>query len=248
MRTAKISVLVFCFALCGCSAVDYFKPEKPPYDYELASSYRQTVLRVSSSADVFGTIHRPDYEDLSQSKSVIGSLGQKKKGHEIWFNIVAFDENTLTAQRKYFFVVDEKPKAISLSPKRSLVFDSEMVLPVEFLAEPYTNENARRIAMLNYIQDKMRGDVAELEPDNKMFGICGAIINQTLATVLLKLDESPVLASGLDGTEGVRFDHITLGKGTIRLRVVGGTAIMNIKIGSLTYRFEEPPPEIDQDI
>jgi hypothetical protein len=226
--------------LSGCSVVDYFRPEKPPYDAELSDSYHRTKLKMSSSADVLAIIHRPEYELLSQSKSVVASLGQKKKGHKIWFNMVAFDENELTAKRKYFFVVNEKAKGLVFWPRQSLTFDSEMVLETEVLDKPYANENARRIAILRRHSENVRNDTDELAEDNKMLGICGMLINQTLETVLQKLDESPVLASKLSDTGGVDFDHITLGKGSLAMAVTDDIVKVDVKVGSLVFKFEDP--------
>jgi len=232
--------LLVVFGLCGCSVVEYFKPEGPPYDEELSASYRQTELKESSSADVLATIHRPEYELLSQSKSVVASLGQKKKGHKIWFNMVAFDENKPAARRKYFFVVDEKAKGFLFWPRQSLTFDSEMVLETEVLDKPYANENARRIAILEQVLKNSRKDIDELAQDNKMLGICGMLINQTLNTVLQKLDKSPVLASKLSGNNGLPFDHITLGKSSIGMGITDDIVKVKVKVSSLTWTSEDP--------
>ena len=232
--------LLVVFGLCGCSVVEYFKPEGPPYDEELSASYYQTKLKESSSADVLATIHRPEYELLSQSKSVVASLGQKKKGHKIWFNMVAFDENKPAARRKYFFVVDEKAKGFLFWPRQSLTFDSEMVLETEVLGKPYANENARRIAILEQVLKNSRKDIDELAQDNKMLGICGMLINQTLNTVLQKLDKSPVLASKLSDADGLGFDHITLGKSSIRMGITDDIVKVKVKVSSLTWTSEDP--------
>jgi hypothetical protein len=232
--------LLVVFGLCGCSVVEYFEPLVPPYDKELSASYHQTKLKESSSADVLATIHRPEYELLSQSKSVVASLGQKKKGHKIWFNMVAFDENKPAARRKYFFVVDEKAKSFLILPRRRLIFDSEMVLETEVLDKPYANENARRIAILEQVLKNVRKDTDELAQDNKMLGICGMLINQTLNTVLQKLDESPVLASKLSGNNGLPFDHITLGKGSIGMGITDDIVKVKVKVSSLTWTSEDP--------
>lgn len=231
--------LLVIFGLCGCSVVEYFKPERPPYDEELSASYYQTKLKESSSADVLATIHRPEYELLSQSKSVVASLGQKK-GHKIWFNMVAFDENKPAARRKYFFVVDEKAKGFLFWPRQSLTFDSEMVLETEVLDKPYANENARRIAILRQVLENIRRDIDEVAPDNKMIGICGMLINQTLETVLQKLDKSPVLASKLSDADGLGFDHITLGKGSIGMGITDDIAKVKVRVSSLTWTSEDP--------
>ena len=232
--------LLVVFGLCGCSVVEYFEPLVPPYDKELSASYHQTKLKESSSADVLATIHRPEYELLSQSKSVVASLGQKKKGHKIWFNMVAFDENKPAARRKYFFVVDEKAKSFLILPRRRLIFDSEMVLETEVLDKPYANENARRIAILEQVLKNSHKDTDELAQDNKMLGICGMLINQTLNTVLQKLDKSPVLASKLSDADGLGFDHITLGKSSIGMGITDDIVKVKVKVSSLMWTSEDP--------
>ncbi|MHC4735002.1 MAG: hypothetical protein ACYTDW_11185 [Planctomycetota bacterium] len=228
------------FGLCGCAVVEYFKPEKPPYDELLSQSYYVTQLKSSTAADVLAVINMPEYELLSQSRSVIASSGQKKKGHEIWFNMVAFDENTLTAKRKYFFLVDERPKSLWVQPKRKLSFDSEMVLGAELFNEPYANDNAKRTAMLRKVLVNVRGDMAEVDQEHRNLKTCGMLINQTIETILVKLDASPVLATKLNPAEGLDFDHITLGPGTIWMGIVGDIVNVRIRIDSYVRTHDDP--------
>lgn len=231
------------FGLYGCATirvVEYFKPEKPPYDEQLTQNYYLTQLKASTAADVLAAIHMPEYELLSQSRSVIASSGQKKKGHKIWFNMVAFDENTLTAKRKYFFLVDERPKSLWVQPKRRLSFDSEMVLGADLFSEPYANDNAKRIAMLGKVLANVRRDMAEVAPEHKNLNTCGMLINQTIETVLVKLDSSPILATKLNPTEGLDFDHITFGPGTIWMGIVGDIVNVRIRIDSYVRTHDDP--------
>ena len=239
MRVTKLlAVLCFC-AFCGCSVGEQFDLASPG-DKELSTAYRQTKLKESSSADVLAVIAEPEQGLLSQSKSVIASQGLNKKGYKLWFNMVAFDENELTAKRKCFFVVDEKAESLLLWPKRKLVFDSEMVLEPEVFNEPYANENARRIAILKRVTEDIRQDVAEVAADNKKISICGMLINQTLGTVLQKLDESPVLASKLSDPKGFRFDHLTLGEGNIVMNVTDDIVKVKVGLGSFVWSSEDP--------
>jgi hypothetical protein len=242
MRVTKLLVLVCCCGLCGCAVKDFLTPESPPYDTEIAQSYYQTELKISTSADVLTTIHKPEYELLSQSKSVIASVGQKKKGREVWLNMVAFDENELTAMRKYFFVIDEKPKSLLMliRPRRKLMFDSEMVLQADVLDKPYANENARRIAILKRVLENSRKDIKEVGPDNNMIVVCGMLINQSLEASLVELDSSPVLASGLSEPAGVEFSHITLDKGKIQMVVADDIVSIKIRVDSLVHPFGDP--------
>jgi hypothetical protein len=228
------------FGLCGCGVVNYFKPEKPPYDEQLSESYENTILKVSRAADVLASIYKPKYELLTQSKSVIASSGQKKKGHEIWFNMAAFDENAPTAKRKYFFLVDEKPKSFWVQPKRRLKFDSEMVMGPELFDEPYINDNAKRIAILKKVLANVRSDIDQVGAEDKNISTSGMVINQTMNTVLDKLESSPALATKLNPVEGLDFDHITLGAGTIWMGASGDIVNVKIRIDSFVRTHDDP--------
>lgn len=228
------------FTLCGCAVVDYVKPEGPPSEEQLTQSYYTTRLNVKTSADVLAIIHIPQYELLSQSKSVIASSGQKKKGHKIWLKMVAFDENDPTAKRKYFFVVDEKPKSFWVQPKRRLRFDTKMTLDAEIFDEPYANENARRIAILRQALKNARKDIDEVGAQDKNLVTCGMLISQTLETILVKLDSSPVLASKLSNPKGLDFDHITLGAGIIWMNIVEDTVNIRIRVNSFVRTLDDP--------
>ncbi len=245
MRVAKILIAVCCCALCGCSVLEIFEEAQPPYDEELLAGYLKTTLERSSSADVLETIHMPEYETLSQSKSVIASVGQKDEGYKIWFKMAAFDENKLTAKRKYFFLIDEKGKAF-FGSKRSLAFDCETVLDRELLNKPYASDGARQIAIMKQVRTDVRADVSELASDNKTLDVCGMLINQTLETMLRRLDESPVLASKLSDGSGLDFDHITMGEGKAMMYVVGGVVKVNVNISLLTWDFKDDPFAIEQ--
>jgi len=236
----KLCLLIFVSVLClyGCGVVDYFTPEGPPYDEELYENYDQTTLKVSNSSEVLAAIHRPEYELLSQSESVVASFGQKKKGHKKWFNMVAFDENKLTASRKYLFIVDDRPNLLE-QPKKSLRFDCEVVVGSEVLNKPYGSENAKRIAILKEVLANVRKDVDEVSQDNKMLGICGMMINQALRAALVELDQSPVLASKLSEPGGVDFSHINLGKGKIGMVTAGDVVMVKMRLGRAVRKFEE---------
>lgn len=239
MRVVKLLAVLCLCALCGCSVGDQVDFASPG-DKELSNVYRETKLKESTSADVLELIVKPEQGLLSQSKSVIAWQGTNKKGYKLWFNMVAFDENALTVKRKSFFVVDEKAESLLIWPRRRLVFDTEMVLEPKVLNEPYANENAKRIAILKQVTENMRQDVAEVSVDNKRIGICGMLINQTLGTVLQKLEESPVLALKLSDPNGFKFDHLTLGEGKIVMNVTDDIADVKVKLGSFVWSGEDP--------
>lgn len=233
MKVIKPLVLICCLSFCGCTLVDLVTPELPPYNSRIAQAYLAVELNQSNSADVLSVIHIPEHELLSQSKSVIASTGQKKKGYKMWFNMVAFDENELIAKRKYILIEDEKPKAFLVTPWGYAIFECKMVLTDEILSEPYSNENARRVAILRYVLDTLRSDIKEVQPDNKMLGIAGGMINLGLDTVLIKLDKAPAYAAKLSQEKGLDFEHVNYDKGRIKMAVEGDIAKVEMKLGSI---------------
>ncbi len=225
--------LLAMLGLCSCSSViEFVRPEGPPDVNEIYYGYRQVELKKSSSADALAAIHLPEYELLSQDKSIIASAGEKKKGYKSWFNMVAFDEDSLTAQRKYFFLVDERPKLLFIEPWEGLMFNCEAVLGSDVLDKPYSNENARRIATLRQVLKNLHKDIDQVGKDNKTLATSGMLINQALETVLVKFDASPALAVKLDRPGGVEFEHTSFDKGKIEMLVAGDIATVKIKLGS----------------
>jgi len=242
MRVTKLLVVICCCGLCGCGVARRFGPKKPSYGEQLSASYHQTKLKMSSSADVLATIRRPEFEMLSHSKSVVASLGQKQEDYKTWFNMVAFDENKLTAKRKYFFVLDESPETWLGKPRRGLVFDSEMVLEAGVLGGPYGSESARQIAILRQVSKNIRKDIGELAEDNKKLGICGMLINQVFETALRKLGELAEPISKLSGTGGFEFEHMTLGKGRIYMAAAERVVRVRIRLGGPEQKQEAESP------
>jgi rubredoxin len=234
--TIYFFISVFLCGFCGCSLwgdfVGFFKPEGSPSDEEIFSSYSLTELKKSSAADVLTVLHRPEYELLSQSKSVVASAGEKKKGYKSWLNMVAFNEDEMTAMRKYLLIVNERPKVLFTEPWEGLGFDCEIVLEREILDKPYSNENARRIEILRKVQENAHSDIEELSTDNEIISVSGMLINQGLETVLVKLDVSPALAAKLDKKDAVEFDHLSFNKGKIQMVIVDDVARVKMRLGS----------------
>ena len=231
---------VFLCGLCGCTLfgdfVGFIKPEGAPSDEQISASYYLTELKKSSAADVLTVLHNPEYELLSQSKNVVASVGQKKKGYKSWLNMVAFNEDEPTVMRKYLFISDERPKFLFTEPWEGMSFDCEVVLESKILDEPYSNENARRIEILRQVQEYVHTDIEQVELDNKTITVSGMLINQALETILVKLDSSPVLATKLDSPAGVEFNHISFSKGKIQMAVADDIVSIRMRLGSFVKR------------
>ncbi|MFH1616177.1 MAG: hypothetical protein ABIG61_13960 [Planctomycetota bacterium] len=246
-----IFLLAFCPLLGGClnmviagvhNIYKDFTPEKAPYFDEMRYSYEETELRLSSSAEVLSVIQNTDYDELlSQSESVIASWGEKQRStqlRQMWFNMVAFDEDNLLAKRKYFFMIDEWPKNRIKRQQLKMQFDTEMIVDPDVLDSPYANENARQIELLKKALEHFQDDMREIRADNKDLYQCSMIVNQTFEGIATQLKQSPQLASRLTRLEGLSFDHVTIGQGRIRLVILGDIIKVKIKVGSLARDFE----------
>lgn len=246
---------VLCWALYGCS-----QPESVAYD-KLFASYEQTRLKTSGSLDVLGMIRTPDYKVgtdsgvtylVSQSDTVAASSGQSKNGYKTWFTLVAFDEHTMTARRKYFYLVDEmagsaaaQPIRLLTGPERGLRFDCQMVLQTEVLAQPYATEHARQIAVVKKVAENLRRDIGELtgqagapSQGNQTLTVSGMVVNQVFETVLLELSTSAVAGQELMDKNGHQFNHINFDKGRIRLTLQDDIATVKIGLGAFASGFE----------
>jgi hypothetical protein len=237
IRNFAFNLLFFALVcgLCGCVVRDtvvFLAPEGGPYDNEANDVYGKIQLKESTSADVLSEIHLPKHELLSQSKSVVASYGHKKEGYKRWFKMVAFDEDQLTVQRKYLFIEDERLKNLFVEPWEGLAFDCQQVLTPEVLGKPYADENARRIGILRWMLKSFRKDVDEVSEDNKDIWVCGALVNQTIETVLVRLDSAPALAARLSEERGVQFEHINFDKGRIRMVIKDDIAAVKIRLGA----------------
>ena len=232
MKALRISVLLACGLLAGCSVVGFVMPAGPPSYEQIYAVYRQTALNQSTSADVLAAFGRPKNELLSQSKSIIATAGQGKRGQKTWFNMVTFDENELIAKRKSVFIADERPKQLFAEPWEGVNFDCKMVLPRKVLDEPYANENARRIAILKQVGADTRKDTGEIGEDNKVVGTCGMVVGQAIDTVTVKLVGSPAFAARLTDPNGLEFSHTSFNKGLLKMVVEDDVATVRIRLGS----------------
>jgi len=238
LRAFNIAVfLCYCaLVFCSCAVVEFAKPEAPPSNTLISNNYVLTEIKTSSSADVLTVIHMPEYEMLSQSKSVIASVGQKKKGYKVWFNMVAFDDEELTAQRKYLFIEDEKPKSLFVEPWAYAKFDCKMVIESEVLDKPYSDENAKRIAILKKVKENLNNDLEFVGMDNEMLKVAGMTINQGLVAALTRFDASPAEAVKLSKYPGVEFSNLTYDKGRIRMLLNEDVVTVEMKLGAIVKK------------
>ena len=239
-----IAGIAVCVILSGCVAtVGPGKRRVAVDDVPIFDRYYLTNLKQSNSADIIGAIATDGTELMSQSQSVIASWKEEKKGYVFWFNMVTFDEEVLTAVRKYCVVFDEKATQgfWFIFPVQKFRFESAMVLEKAVVNEPYANENEKRIAVLKNILSQFTADAEQVTADSKTLDSATMLVKQTVNTILTKLEGSPALAVKLDELSGLEFDHEMLGKSRVRMLIEGDIAKLKIKIGSNLKNFHEHP-------
>jgi len=229
-------LLVSCVVLGGCAQL--------PISETLFFSYNQTTLGKTNSADELNYIQMTQTTLLSKSDTVIASWGQNDTGVQQWLNVVAFDEATGLAVRKYFFFVDEKARNYPfVHPKWTARFDGQLTLDTAVLEKPYTSQNARSIAIVKEIQKQFAADLAKVSGDNKNIAMCQMVVNESFEQLQLLFADSPEWASKLDTPEGVTFDHRSYDKGILHLREVDGVTEIALQTGAQpTIKGQQPNP------
>lgn len=239
--------LLCCVGGCALSYPQaWMQPKDQLYDKELSAVYDQTIIKKSLTLDVLPRIESKT-ELLSQSDSVVASLGRSGDDYKTWFTLIAFHEHELSVVRKYFFVVDEKVEKM-FTQGRGLRFDCEMLLDNEALDEIRAANELKQIALLSRLLANLDSDVAGLGgdadtpgQDNKMLDVNVLLIKQVFETILRGLDRSPVLATRISDPDGIEFDHINFGRGKIRVWAEGNIAVVKVRIGALVPTFHELP-------
>ena len=132
--------VLFVVTITGC--------HKTQQDTVTFNRYYRTSLKVSTSADVIPMIGA-EGETLKQGENAVASWGETKKGSVIWFNAVAFDDDTSKAYRKYAFVANPKSWGFGTAKVQTMRFDAKLVVNPDVLSEPHANDNARKIATCN---------------------------------------------------------------------------------------------------
>jgi len=238
--------------LCGCSATSGYIPPSRLLYRDLSVLYYQTPLQQSSSLDVQrrmkgaqGTVDAKyvELEVITPSDGVIASSGRSHKGTKSWFTLVAFDKYSNTAQRKYFFYMDEnasKPPLGSknyLIPARTvLVFDVEAMVG-EVLVSPHASEQARKVAVVNFLATQLQRDIKQLGGDDAQManadivGVNGMFMNQVFRDAINEIRKYPVLTRELHISPGVAFESMSLADGRIQLVLDGDRATARIEMG-----------------
>ncbi len=245
----RLAVLLFATGLAGCA----YSPSVRVSYAQMAVPYDRTQLRTSTTLDVLNLARDPAYQisrkkveavPVTQSDTAVAFSGRSKDGLVTWLNLVVFDEYRMTAQRKYFFCIDEravtvpeKPSHHLIPPRKGILFYAGFVLDPEVLTTPFATEEARRIALIRWLAEQFQRDLTALtgrprDPTqgNKYVEVSGMAVRQTFQGLLAELDRSPDLARNLDRDQGVEFPHMSLGEGRICMLVENDTGTMKIRV------------------
>ncbi len=233
-----VTAVLAALCLTGCS------DSLDKYEF-IFDRYYTTTLKVTTSAAVLATTQDPDTELLSQSESIVALWGKEGKNDRThWFNMIAFDEDAMTAARKYGFILEETTVGINRTPTPALRFDAELVVDEDVLDAPYANNNEKNIAVLKSAYKAYKADAQELTYDSSQLRSSAMMVNQAINTVLTDLLKSPAYASYLSRPAGLKFDHMTLGDSYMRMLIEDDTVKIKIKCSKKWFKdipFERHP-------
>lgn len=236
--------LVWCaallpIALSGCGTVAGIDREG------IFARYKQTVLKQSTSADVLSFIQDPNTEHLSQSESIMAGWGSDWKERTHWFNMVAFDEQRLTAIRKYAFTLEDY-RGPNTKPRAKLRFDAEMILDDQTLNAAYPTQNQMRVEIVKKIKTSFFDDSQAVDFESQNLQSSSMMATQAMNNLLTRLNQSPALAEDLSKPEGLEFLNMTLGVSRARMLIEDDKVKFKIKSGF--WWFTPIPFEKHQDV
>jgi hypothetical protein len=236
---AVLFLLMLIFSGCGYleEPVDRMSFGPEPQTAELPENYYAIEAGQSSAAEVLEVIHRPDYELMAQSESSIVSWGNGKKGYRMWLTMASFAEEDVTVTRKYFLAVDEKSYHL-FAEDQKLFFAVKAIISPELLERNFTSRDQRKITVLKRVFDNFKEDIRPLVSNGETLRSADLTVRQAVNGIITKLEQSPSLASRLVEKDGLKFDHITMGPGRVRMVILGDTAELMIKIGYRPLGFE----------
>ncbi len=226
-----------------------------PDKNKVFNRYDSIVLGEDTSATVLQKLYNKSLdkeEYLSQSESAVAKWAQRgdynttlvQRGDYavVWFNIVGFDEESMTAKRKYAFLSDEDSPGwwvLVGAASQKLRFDMEMIMDDEVLDQPYASASDKWIAIIEEAKKLYLDDVRDIRKDSHAIDSISLLINQTFNQILEQIQRSPDLTQKLDKASGLEFDHSVLNEGRMLIIVDDATNTVDVKIklGSATKDF-----------
>jgi hypothetical protein len=104
------------------------------------------------------------------------------------------------------------------------------------------------MAILRKVQENLKRDKDEVAADNKLLDNCAMLAGQALQPVLVKLDSSPALASGLGESAGLDFNHLNLGWGKIQMFLQNDIVTVKLRLGEPAEKWMEDLEAIQRKI
>lgn len=234
-----LCVAVLSVVLSGCSSVD-------PIDHAgIFGRYDKTVLKQSTSADVLSYIQDTKTEHLSQSESVLASWGNDWDSRTHWFNMAAFDEEQLTATRKYVFT-QEDYRGPNTKPRSILRLDASAVIDSQTLNAAYPTQNQKSVEILKKLRTSFLDDSKSVDFESQKLQSSSMMAAQTFNILLTMLTQSPAMAEDLTKPEGLEFNHMIHGTSRARMLIEGDIVKLKIKAGDGWFKHE--PFEKHEDV
>lgn len=222
-----------------CTGCNHLPRADAPQECQVFDRYDKVQLGCTTTSDVLINIKNVDLkEKLSQGENVIASWGQKGDYGVLWLNLVAFDEDTMNAKRKYSLLVDEDSPGYGcflLQPSKNVRLDASMILDDGTLSEPFTDEKARKIAVIKKLKQLFAEDMSQVTSDSHSVKSTAMFVNGALNYLLGQLERTPAMAGELENIAGMEFDHEHFGKGKMRIIICEDPDEVKVKIKIGTY-------------
>ncbi len=233
---------IFCaITLLGCGYFeepkDRLSIEPGPWTADLPNNYYKVTINESTSVEVLAYLSRSEKEKASQTENAVVTFGDKKSGHQLWFALVMFDDQSAVARRKYFFHTDEKSYHINAEDQK-LYFDVVADLPEATAYQNYTSEDVRNIEIFQALHQQFKDDIRDLKGEHKNLESMSLMVYEVLNDLQYTFDASPTMVRELVDDDGIDYDHMNYDDGKVRMVVEDSVVKFRVLVGYKPWGFQ----------
>jgi|GEM_PF-4054530 len=236
-----LALLLLVPGVSGCAwSVRGVMPQESPSPTDLLVTFNDITLNTSTAGDALSAVRYPELHLVSQSQNSVAVSGPQDKADRTWLTLVHFGES-LTADGKYFFLINDKPRGFMHSRFTLARLDAEKIITPEVLAANYPDQDARNIAILRDVLAGFRASADELKLSDPRTRASSMAAQRVLNEILTMLKTAPAEASRFPDVEGMPFNDSLMGKGRLRMLIDGDVARLKIIVGNASDNFATMP-------
>jgi hypothetical protein len=244
-RYVVVLLLAMLSLSSGCAWMERGgSPPESPTALQLLATFKATELGTSTSGDVLSSMSDlsfPGIEVISTSQNAVSISGPQDLADRTWMTLISFGDDTLTANGKYFFYINDKPRGFFHHKVTNARMDVEKVITPEVLTANYADEEQMHLAI---IRDVLKGFTAasgSVKTQDRRVRSCAMAATELLGERITEYKASGASMGPITGLTGLAFDTPELGSGRIKMVISGNIVKLKMVCGPVASDFSLMP-------